>query len=226
MKHVVRILRLTMASRHCRQACDKNRLSVITFLLSFSPPVPAVPSKRWLHPPRSTANYGLLKVFHLLRDVMEISERNFLSHIYEFSLSWTAILVLSFTNSVPTLPHLKLLSIITFCATGTYGFVWWSADGYVVRQVCCNSGYIAASVLLSVFQVSLLYTCCTPATVGFSLGWSVWVLVIFYEHCSLSWISYSFFQCWYVWVHKKFIHSILLLLGKQLRNSSPPATQN
>lgn len=166
-------------------------------------------------PLRSPANYGLLKVVHFHRDVMEIHEHNFLAHLYEFSLSWTGILGLSFTIVLPPNPIWSFMFIIVFCTTGTYGF----ADGYLVRQSVLQFGlYSCISELHQCWFQFCRWTYCRHAALRRLLAFysgdlfECW----WYSTCSAVYLYLcGFFQSWYVWVHKKFIHSILLRWGKR-----------
>lgn len=63
-----------MTSKHCRQTCDKNWLSIIMVILSF-PSIPAVLNKRW-PPPRGAADSGLYIVIKQLHKMFIVARKH------------------------------------------------------------------------------------------------------------------------------------------------------
>lgn len=64
-----------MTSKHCRQTCDKDWLSIIVVVLSSFQSIPAVLGKRW-PAPRGTADSGLYIVIKQLHKVFIVARKH------------------------------------------------------------------------------------------------------------------------------------------------------
>lgn len=64
-----------MTSKHCRQTCDKDWLSIIVVVLSSFQSIPAVLGKRW-PAPRGAADSGLYIVIKQLHKVFIVARKH------------------------------------------------------------------------------------------------------------------------------------------------------